>query len=74
MQYTKEQIRAGKKLVEYFQSKRVPIDEARQRTVEILAEHSPERIMRALSDQAVSYKVENLYAKLNFKKLRHLNK
>lgn len=74
MKYTPDQARAGKKLVEYFTTKKIPLQEARERTVDILAEHSPERIMRALSDTAVAYKVENLYAKLNFKKLRHLNK
>jgi len=74
MKYTPDQVHAGKKLVEYFTTKKIPLQEARERTVDILAEHSAERIMKALCDTAVSYKVENLYAKLNFKKLRHLNK
>lgn len=74
MKYTDEQVRAGKKLVEYFLGKRIKIEEARERAVDLLAEHSPERILRALSDTAVAFKVENLYQKLNYKKFRHLNK
>lgn len=74
MKYTPDQVRAGKKLVEYFITRNIKRDEARERARDLLQDHAPDKIMRALSDPSTFYKVQNLYNKLNYKTLRHLNK
>lgn len=72
VKYNKEQVRAGKHLVWFFIGAGIEVDEAKRRTVDILAEHPPERVMRALADKCIEGPngMQNLYKKLNYAKER----
>jgi len=72
MKYTKEQVQAGKNLVWFFIGKGIEVDEAKQRTVDILKEHPPARVRRALADKCIEGKdgLQNLYTKLNYARQR----